>query len=89
LDIIKLEQFDSQGMYKIYDSWPDIASKSYNLNHKKIEISEINHIVFCGMGGSGAIEDMFASILSKTNMHVSVVKGYLLPNTISENSFHS
>ena len=81
-----MEQFDSQGMYKIYDSWPDIASKSYNLNHKKIKVNGINHIIFCGMGGSGAIGDMFASILSKTNIHVSVVKGYLLPNTISENS---
>jgi glucose/mannose-6-phosphate isomerase len=38
------------------------------------------------MGGSGAIGDMFSSILSKTNIHVSVVKGYLLPNTISEKS---
>jgi len=30
------------------------------------------------MGGSGAIGDVFSSILSKTNIHVNVVKGYLL-----------
>ena len=38
------------------------------------------------MGGSGAIGDLFASILSKTNIHVSVVKGYLLPKTVDENT---
>ena len=38
------------------------------------------------MGGSGAIGDIFSSILSKTNIHVSIVKGYLIPNTINENS---
>lgn len=73
-------------MYEVYDNWPDIAYESYNLNHEPIELSGIDHIVFCGMGGSGAIGDMFSSILSKTNIHVSLVKGYLLPNTISEKS---
>ena len=29
---------------------------------------------------------LFFSILSKTNIHVSVVKGYLLPKTITENT---
>ena len=29
---------------------------------------------------------MFASILSKTNIHISVVKVYLLPNTVDSNS---
>ncbi len=73
-------------MYKVYDRWPDIALDCYNLEHKSIKILNLNHIVFCGMGGSGAIGDMFSSILSKTNIHVSVVKGYLIPNTINENS---
>ncbi len=73
-------------MYKVYDRWPDIALDFYNLEHKLIKIPNLNHIVFCGMGGSGAIGDMFSSILSKTNIHVSVVKGYLIPNTINENS---
>ena len=38
------------------------------------------------MGGSGAIGDIFASILSKTNIHVDVVKGYLLPKTVDSKS---
>lgn len=34
------------------------------------------------MRGSVAINDIFSSILSKTNVHVEVVKGYLLPRTV-------
>ena len=35
------------------------------------------------MGGSGTICDVFAAILSKSNFHISVVKGYHLPSTIN------
>jgi glucose/mannose-6-phosphate isomerase len=38
------------------------------------------------MGGSGAIGDLFASILSKTNIHVTMVKGYLLPQTVDDST---
>ena len=38
------------------------------------------------MGGSGAIGDIFAAILSKTDTHVEVIKGYLLPKTVNSNS---
>ena len=44
----------------------------------------VKHIVFAGMGGSGAISDIFAAILSKTNIHVEIVKGYHLPKTASK-----
>jgi len=42
--------------------------------------------VVTGMGGSGAIGDMFASILSKSKIHVNVVKGYTLPQTVDSNT---
>ena len=38
------------------------------------------------MGGSGAIGDIFSSILSKSDIHVSTIKGYLLPKTVDENT---
>jgi glucose/mannose-6-phosphate isomerase len=34
------------------------------------------------MGGSGTIGDLFLSVLSKTPIHVTVVKGYVLPKTV-------
>ena len=43
---------------------------------------DIDHIVFAGMGGSGTIGDTVESILSKQNIHVTVVKGYVLPKTV-------
>ena len=73
-------------MYKIYDKWPDIARESFESNQKPINFDNIDHIVFAGMGGSGAIGDIFASILSKTNIHVNIVKGYLLPPTVDSNT---
>lgn len=77
-----MDKVDTQGMYKIYDSWPEIAHKSYEFNHEPVDFHGIDHIVFVGMGGSGAIGDIIASILSKTNIHTSVIKGYLLPKTV-------
>jgi glucose/mannose-6-phosphate isomerase len=73
-------------MYAIYDKWPKIARESFESNQSSINYDNIEHIVFAGMGGSGAIGDMFASILSKTKIHVNVVKGYLLPKTVDSNT---
>ena len=73
-------------MFKIYDIWPDIAKESYEQEFSKPEFNDIDHIVFAGMGGSGTIGDVFSSILSKNDIHTSVVKGYLLPKTVDENT---
>ena len=73
-------------MYKVYDEWPKIARESFESNQKSINFENINHIVFAGMGGSGAIGDIFLSILSKTKIHVNVVKGYVLPTTVDSNT---
>ena len=84
IDKIELDKIDASGMYKIYDSWPEIAEKSYNRIESKNDFERPSHIVFAGVGGSGAINDVFAAILSKTNIHVEVVKGYLLPKTVNK-----
>jgi len=81
-----LEKIDSHGMYKIYDKWPEIARKQYEKNLEQVDFEDVSHIVFAGMGGSGAIGDIFSAILSKTNIHVDVVKGYQLPKTVNSES---
>ena len=86
IDKNELQNIDTDGMFKIYDSWPEIAANSYHSNLSKIDFDRAEHFVFAGMGGSGAIGDVFASILSKTDAHVSVVKGYHLPNSVSSKS---
>jgi glucose/mannose-6-phosphate isomerase len=81
-----LDFVDKLGMYKIYDKWPEIAETSFNSDLEEISFDGIDHIVFAGMGGSGAIGDLFSSILSKSNIHVSTVKGYILPKTVDKNT---
>jgi glucose/mannose-6-phosphate isomerase len=82
LDLSTLKRYDPQGMYKIYDRWPEIAKESYKSKQEPVDFKNIDHIVFAGMGGSGALGDIFSSILSNTKIHVAVVKGYHLPNTV-------
>jgi len=86
LDISTLEKYDSQQMYKIYDRWAEIARESFESEQDSVNFDDIKHIVFAGMGGSGAIGDMFASILSKSKIHVNIVKGYLLPQTVNSDT---
>src|SRR3989338_26458 len=81
-----LEKYDSSGMHKVYDQWPEIARESYESDYDGISFDGVDHIVFVGVGGSGAIGDLFSSILSKSNIHVTLVKGYLLPKTIDKNT---
>ena len=86
MNLEDLQKVDSKKMFKVYDIWPDIAKESYEQEFSKPEFSDIDHIVFAGMGGSGTIGDTFSSILSKNDIHTSVVKGYLLPKTVDENT---
>ena len=86
LDKETLEKYDPSGMHKVYDRWPEIAREAFESDLEIVDFSDIDHIVFAGMGGSGAIGDLFASILSKTDIHVNIVKGYLLPKTVDKNT---
>jgi glucose/mannose-6-phosphate isomerase len=86
LDYSQIEKYDPSGMHKVYDQWPEIARDAYESDLEPVDFKNIDHIVFAGMGGSGAIGDLFSSILSKDNIHVSIVKGYLLPKTVDKNT---
>lgn len=86
INIDAIKKIDSQGMHKVYDNWPNMSTEAYNSEHEQISFSDIDNIIFVGMGGSGTIGDVFASILSKTKMHFSIVKGYHLPKTVDSNT---
>ena len=73
-------------MYKIYDKWPKISKECYYSDLPEINFKKCSHIVFAAMGGSGAIGDILSAILSKTNTHVTIVKGYHLPKTVDSKS---
>jgi glucose/mannose-6-phosphate isomerase len=94
LDIAAIEKIDSQKIYQIYDKWPEFARNAFDGNDidsdndpiNFVSYDQIDHILFAGMGGSGTLSDIFAAILSKTNLHVEVVKGYHLPKTVDSNT---
>ena len=86
MNLSDIQKTDLMKMYEYYDNWPDFARKSYEQEYSFPELSNIDHIIFAGMGGSGTIGDVIASILSKLKIHVSVIKGYLLPKTVDENT---
>ena len=86
MKIDDLEKIDTKKMFKIYDIWPNIAEEAFEKKFEKVDLKNINHIIFTGMGGSGTIGDIFRDILSKENIHVNITKGYILPNTVDENT---
>jgi len=73
-------------MYKIYDKWPELAKKFFEMDYDKANFKDIDHIIFAGMGGSGTVGDVLLAILSKTNIHLSIVKGFHLPRTVDSNT---
>ena len=86
MNISDLKKYDPAGMHYVYDKWPQIARESYESDFEESSYDGIDHIIFAGVGGSGAIGDLFSSILSKSKIHVSLVKGYLLPKTVDKNT---
>lgn len=78
-----LDKYDSEKMYKVYEDWPIIALNAFLSERKIRNIEKTNHIIFAGMGGSGAIGDLFEALLSKSPIHVNVIKGYELPKTVN------
>ena len=86
MKISDIRRYDSEKMYESYEKWPEIAQENYKKDLSKLQFRNIEHIVFAGVGGSGTIGDVMSSILSKTNIHVNVVKGYLLPKTVGRNT---
>ena len=87
MKISDIQRYDSEKMHETYEKWPEIAQENYFARDlQKIQFKNIDHIVFAGVGGSGTIGDVISSILSKTDIHVNVVKGYLLPKTVDRNT---
>jgi len=79
----ELEKYDTEKMFQVYDEWPKIAKEAWKKDYDGFQVEKVKHIIFAGMGGSGTLGDFFAAILSKTNLHINVVKGYVLPKNVT------
>lgn len=83
---MNLKKYDKNGMHEVYDRWPTLAKEYFNMNYDSVNFKGIDHIIFVGMGGSGALGDTLSAILSKTDLHLCIVKGYHLPKTVDSNT---
>ncbi|KFM20128.1 glucose-mannose-6-phosphate isomerase protein [Marine Group I thaumarchaeote SCGC AAA799-P11] len=86
IELSTIKKHDLDNMHNVYDRWPQIAKEAFESEIEPVDFKDIDHVVFSGMGGSGTIGDLFASILSKTDIHTTVVKGYELPKTVDDNT---
>ena len=84
MNIEDIQKFDPQKMHQTYDDWPTYAKNALKKEFSKVQFKDVDHVVLAGMGGSGAIGDIISAILSRENIHVSNVKGYLLPKTVDK-----
>ena len=84
MNIKDIQEFDPQKMYQTYDNWSTYSEDAFKKEFSKMQLQDVDHVVLVGMGGSGAIGDIISAILSREDIHVSNVKGYLLPKTVDE-----
>ena len=84
MNIEDIDRFDPKKMYQTYDNWPILAKNAWDKEYSKVQFKDVDHVVLAGMGGSGAIGDIISAVLSRENIHVSNVKGYLLPKTVDK-----
>jgi len=87
LDKNQIKKYDQSLMHEAYDQWPKIALDNYK---RKIELDidfeGVDHVAFVGMGGSGAAGEVLRGVLSKSNYHTTIIKGYTLPHTVDSNT---
>ena len=81
MDAAAVGRIDTRGMARAYARWPEMAREAYAAVGDRTSGPLPHHVVLAGMGGSGAISDLFESVLSGDDIHVDVVKGYHLPRT--------
>lgn len=86
MSIDRINEIDESHMYEVYEKWPTIARESWNENIDEIDIKNIDHVIFAGMGGSGTISDVMKAIFSKENIHINITKGYVLPKTVDSDT---
>ena len=83
-----LDKYDTQGMYKMYDRWPEIAKDAYNSDLEPVDFHDIDHIVFAGMGP--LTRETWILLFDKIEENKSPIapERYLLPKTVDKNTLH-
>jgi len=87
IDKTTLKKIDPSGIHEAYDQWPKLSSETYEKPIEfDIDFTDVDHIVFAGMGGSAAAGEILRGVLSKSNIHTTMIRGYTLPRTVDSNT---
>lgn len=90
LEARELARCDAGSIRSVYDQWPETAAREIGPEGPDpVDLrtcGRTRHFVFAGMGGSGAVGDTMAAVLSGESVHVDVVKGYALPRVASRDT---
>lgn len=77
-----MTHLSTDSIRSVYDAWPKAAEAAYQSISAPLDSKDIRHMVFAGMGGSGALGDFVEALMSSQDIHISIVKGYNLPRTV-------
>jgi len=78
----EIEKYDRSKIMEDYQMWPSLASEPFEKEVFSAPMSEYNHIVLCGMGGSAASCDVIQDWLNR--LDIIVVKNYHLPKWVNK-----
>ncbi|MEM3437812.1 MAG: bifunctional phosphoglucose/phosphomannose isomerase [Nitrososphaerales archaeon] len=80
LSPLEIKKVDKSGLYKIYEDWPDLCKKAYETEVNIPDTSNVEKIIYAGMGGSATPGDILQDWLKdKIKIPFYVVKDYHLP----------
>ncbi|MFQ5711266.1 MAG: bifunctional phosphoglucose/phosphomannose isomerase [Candidatus Geothermarchaeales archaeon] len=81
----EVREIDKSGLYLKYEKWPSYFLETLSADVQAPEASDVDRIIFAGMGGSGVVGDVMRDWLSHVQEKpLDVVKDYHLPRIADE-----
>ncbi|MGQ9468286.1 MAG: bifunctional phosphoglucose/phosphomannose isomerase [Nitrososphaerales archaeon] len=84
----EVKKIDKSGLYKVYEDWPIHCKKAYKIKVDAPDTSNVEKIVYAGMGGSATPGDILQDWLKdSTDIPFYVIKDYHLPKFAGKDTF--
>ena len=87
LSIRDIQKIDVQKICLAYERWPTLARESYEEKNEQLDLKNIDHFVFAGMGGSSIPGEIISDwLIDVSDIPIHVIKGFHLPKHVGKNS---
>jgi len=84
----EIERLDRSRLHSIYENWPTYCKNAYQIDVNVPDISNIEEIIYAGMGGSATAGDILQDWLrSSVEIPFHVIKDHHLPKFVGKNTF--